>query len=124
MANYNPLGSVGGVTTIPCPSTYKWNLQDISAADAGRTEDTTMHKNRLGQCVKIELEWRNMTTAQASTILNAFNAEYISINYLDPKEGGYRTTTFYVGDRSAPLYNSRRGLWENIAFNIIERTGV
>lgn len=121
MANeYNPLKSVGGVT-VPCPSSYEYKLSDVSASDAGRTEDSLMHKLRIAQKVHLELSWNGMTTAQVSTILNAFDAEYISVTYLDPKANGYQTKTFYTGDRSAPAYNTRLGLWNNVAFNIIEQ---
>jgi hypothetical protein len=74
--------------------------------------------------VKLELEWQNITTAEASAILKAFNPEYITICYLDAMEGKYVTSEFYVGDRSAPMYNCRKGIWSNVAFNVIERSGV
>lgn len=120
--NYNPIKSVDGVS-VRCPSSYVYKLEDISASDAGRTEDTTMHKLRIGQIVGLELSWENITTQDVSTILQAFNPEYITVNYLDAKAGGYRTSVFYVGDRSAPMYNARLGLWQNVSFNIIERSG-
>lgn len=122
MDEFNPIISVGGVS-VKCPSTYEWSLQDISNSDAGRTESTIMDKNRIGQCVKIQLAWQNITTEEASAILTAFNPEYLNITYLDPMVGGPRTSVFYVGDRSAPAYNTRMGLWSNVAFNIIERSG-
>lgn len=121
MANdYNPIGSVGGVA-IPCPSKYEYKLSDVSAADAGRTEDARMHKMRIAQKVHIELAWDYITTEAASIILSAFNAEYIPVTYLDPMLGAYTTRTFYVGDRSAPSYNTRLGLWSDVSFNIIEQ---
>ena len=39
---------VNGVD-CPTPSAFGWSLQDISAADSGRTEDGLMHKNRIAQ---------------------------------------------------------------------------
>jgi hypothetical protein len=120
---YNPIKSVDG-KAVKCPSGYQWKLQDISDSDAGRTEDTVMDKKRIGQCVKLELEWQNITTAEASAILKAFNPEYITICYLDAMAGKYVTSEFYVGDRSAPMYNCRKGIWSNVAFNVIERSGV
>ena len=118
---YNPIKSVGG-TTIPCPSSFEWQESDISDSDAGRTEDGDMHKMMIGQKVHINLAWQNVTTAQASIILKAFTRqEYFSVNYLDPKENQYLTKTFYVGDRSAPSYNTLLGIWENVSFNIIEQ---
>jgi len=121
---YNPIQFVGdGQTAVPCPSSYQWELDDVSAADAGRTEDVVMHKKRLGQVVAISLAWNNVTTADASTILRAFNPEYLTLRYLDPMAGEYVTKEFYVGNRTAPLYNTRLGLWSNISFKIVQRDG-
>lgn len=123
MASYNalnPIRSING-SYVPVPTRYQYSLQDVSAPNAGRTEDALMHKQRITQKVKIELEWANQTTAAVSEILNAFNPEYIQVRYLDAKAGDFVTKTFYVGDRAAPLYNSKLGVWENVAFNIIER---
>lgn len=117
----NPIRSVDDVS-VPCPSGYQWSENDVSASDAGRTEDTKMHKMRLGTCVKLQLSWQNITTEKASRILAAFAPQYISVCYLDPHAGGYRTKEFYVGDRSAPLYNAKLGVWSGLSFNIIERT--
>lgn len=118
----NPIATVGGVA-VTCPSSFQWKLEDICASDSGRTLDTAMQKRRIGQIVSIDLEWHNITTAQASAILKAFNMEYIDVSYLDPKTGGFRTSTFYVGDRSAPLYNSNMDLWTNVSFTLTERAG-
>ena len=117
---YNPIRSVDGVA-IPCPSAYQYKLSDVSAADAGRAEDGSMHKMRITQKVHLELSWQNITTAQASTILTAFDPEYFDVNYLDPKAGGYVTKRFYAGDRSVPSYNTLLGVWSNVSFNIIEQ---
>ncbi|MBO1291958.1 DUF6711 family protein [Faecalibacterium sp. Marseille-P9590] len=120
---HNPLRSVDG-KLVKCPSSYQWKMQDISASDAGRTEDTKMDKKRIGQIRKIELEWQNVSITDAAAILQAFNPEYIEVCYLDAMTGTYRTSEFYVGDRSTPLYNAKLGVWNNVAFNIIERSGV
>ena len=127
MAGYNPIQSVDNAT-IPCPSAYVYKLSDISAADAGRTEDTTMDKMRIGQCVHLELRWDAVTDNDLYTILTAFNPEYISVTFRDgltspSVNNGFRTSTFYVGDRSAPLYNTVTKRWTNLSFNIIERSG-
>ncbi|MCH5203138.1 MAG: hypothetical protein J1F03_00235 [Oscillospiraceae bacterium] len=126
MAQYveaNPIRSVNG-KAVKCPSSYLWKLEDVSASDAGRTEDTVMHKKRVGQLVGLELSWQNITTEDVSELLQAFNPEYITVCYLDAMQGKYVTSEFYVGNRSAPMYNAVRGLWSNLSFNIIERSGV
>ena len=117
---YNPISSVDG-HQVRTPSSFQWSLQDVSDPDSGRTEDALMHKMRIAQKVKIQLAWQNISTEDASSILTAFDPEYIEVEYLDPKAGGYVSKTFYVGDRSAPMYNNVLGVWSNVAFNIIEQ---
>jgi len=121
--DYNPIRSVDG-KAVKCPSAYKWNLCDVSASDAGRTEDTVMDKKRIGQCVKLEFEWQNISIEEAADILTKFNPEYVNICYLDAMSGTYKTSEFYIGDRSTPLYNCRLGVWSNVSFNAIERSGL
>lgn len=118
---FNPIRGVNGIE-VPCPSNYKQILSDVSKADSGRTEDGKMWKEKIGQLVKIELEWSYLNTAQVSLILSAFDPEYFNVEFLDAKSGTFKTSEFYVGDRTAPLYNSRLDIWEGLTFNIIERT--
>ncbi len=82
-----------------------------------------MHKKRVGQVKGIELSWNYLSISTASAILQAFNPEYIMVEYLDAQEGAYVTAEFYVGNRSAPMYNATLGLWENISFNLVKREG-
>ena len=121
MADANsPIQQVGSTTNIPTPSKYDWKLSDVSAADAGRTEDGKMHKLRITQKVHIELEWQNMNDSDAQVILNAFQPEYISVMYYDYKALAFETKTFYVGDRTVSSYNRARHL-RTITFNTIEQ---
>ena len=73
MADYNPIRSVNG-KAVKCPSGYKYSLNDISASDAGRTEDTNMDKKRIGQCVKLEMEWQNVSIEDAAAIIQAWDS--------------------------------------------------
>ena len=116
----NPINKIDNSSNIPCPSRYLWKLSDVSSADAGRTEDAKMHKERIGQKVHLELEWQNVSDSVASTILTAFQPEYISVKYYDYKALGFLTKTFYVGDRSVDSYNRAKKI-STISFNIIEQ---
>lgn len=117
---FNPIETVDGAA-VPCPSTYVYDLADVSQSDAGRTEDGEMQKKRMGQQVRLQLAWAYPDLENASAVLAAFNPEYISVKYWDVKEGSYVTREFYVGDRSAPMYNFRLGRMENVSFNIVSR---
>ncbi len=135
MGVYNPIrsvtpvaedGSVLGpaVTSLPAPANddgYVWGLKDISAKYAGRSEALVMNKARKGQARTLKLAWRAIHLPVCSQILQAFNAEYVQVEFLDPMEGGWITKTFYVGDRNAPSYNSALGLWKSVEFTLIQR---
>lgn len=109
-------------TDCPCPSEFGWSLQDISAADSGRTQDGLMWKNRVGQKEKIQLAWHGIDTAKASQILQLFQPEYFTVTYRSPLTNSIVTKTFYRGDASAPYYWwVHDGLHESISFDIIER---
>ena len=111
------------VVWIKSPSSLTYGLKDISASDSGRTDDTIMHKNRVGQKVTLDLSWSGPTPEEASEILKAFDPEYIEVTYHDPKENKMVTKTFYSGDKKAPvkIWTVNQKRYESISFNIIER---
>ena len=119
----NPIRSVNGATNIPCPTSYVWELEDVSGKGAGRTEkNVKMNKMRIGQVSAFTLTWQGLTTAQVHAVLVAFNPEYIFASLLDPLAGGYTAEKeYYVGNRSAALFDARRGLWNDLSFRIIRR---
>lgn len=107
---------------MPCPSSFSWGLQDISASESGRTDDTIMHKNRVGQKRKIGLQWNAKDKEITAKILQAFNPENVSVTYPDAMSGTYETRKFYVGDRAAQMkyWWVGKQLYESISFDIIE----
>ena len=107
---------------IRTPSIFQWGLQDVSASESGRTDDTEMHKNRVGQKRTISLQWNGLTWQQTAEILQAFNPEYIEVKYPDMMSGEYETRKFYVGDRTAPvkIWFAGKKIMESLSFDIIE----
>ena len=71
--------TVDGVA-MPCPSSYTWGLQDVSAAESGRTDDAIMHKNRVAQKRKLSLGWAAKDWKTTARIMQAFNPEYINVD--------------------------------------------
>lgn len=114
--------TVDGVA-MPCPSSFSCVIQDISAAESGRTDNALMHKNRVGQKRKISLSWTAKDRETTSKILKAFDPEYFNVRYPDTKSGKYETRTFYAGDRTAnvKMWSVGKKLIEQISFDIIER---
>lgn len=118
------LGTITGtpITTLPVPASYKVKLIDVSAPDAGRTEDGATNKMRIGQSIRIDISWAYPTRHEVETIINAFNSEYVIVECIDPRNASiYISKRFYVGDRDAPLWNSRHGRWESLGFGIIQQ---
>lgn len=109
---------------MPCPSSFTWGLQDISASESGRTDDTTMHKNRVGQKRKLSVGWNGPDFATAHKIIVAVNPEYFQVTYPDLLSGNeHETRTFYVGDRDAPFkcWWAGNKRMESLQFDFIER---
>lgn len=116
--------SGGGITNgiwLPPPSSYQCDIEDVSGANAKRTEDTVMHKKKIGQAIAISVTYKMLSVKDCAKLLQAFNPEYLFAEFLDPKAGDYRILEFYVGNRSVPLYNAGLGKWETLSFKIIQR---
>lgn len=115
--------------SFPDPSDMEWGKQDVSAPGAGRTLDTNMHKDKVGEKRKLTLKWPSCEPEDAHLVLVAFNDEYFNVTYYDPLIGADTTKTFYCGDMSAPVrwwcehdLNGRPQKWYgSVAFDIIER---
>ena len=61
--------------SMPCPSSYTWGLQDVSAAKSGRSDDSVMHKNRVAQKRKLALQWNGK---DSSSVQSRVHPNYIS----------------------------------------------
>ena len=110
-------------TTMPCPSSFTWGLQDVSAGESGRTEDALMHKNRVAQKRKLQIAYNGIKDTVAQTVLAAINPEYIQVTYFDLMAGTNQTRTFYVGDRTSPFkwWWDGKHILESLSFDLIER---
>lgn len=110
-------------TAMPCPSTWQWGLQDVSAGESGRTDDSIMHKNRVAQKRKIQIGYNGINDTDAQTILQAVNPEYIDVTYFDLMAGENQTRTFYVGDRNGVFkwWWDGKHILASLTFDLIER---
>lgn len=106
-----------------CPSGFKWKNSDVSGGDAGRTEDTIMHKNRVGRKRALSLSWQNLSKQEIHEVLSAFDPEYVFVTYWDPLDGADVTKEFYTGDMQADVkwWVAGRERYSQLSFDIIER---
>ena len=105
------------------PSVMEIGIQDVSAADAGRTQQGVMQKMRIAEKTTINLEWWEPSRALTSQILWAVHPEYFNVTYYDPKTMAVVTKVMYVGDRTAPvrMWGDDRAFYSRVSFNLIER---
>ena len=107
---------------IPNPSSLQWGIQSVSDSNAGRDMSGKMHVNIVTRKRKLELSWNAVDFETASEILKAVNGDTFSVTYRDALTNKIQTRTFYVGDRTAPVYSYAVGQqwYSNISFNFIE----
>lgn len=110
-------------SAIPAPTVFQWDKSDLDSESSGRAADGTMHRDRIGSKIKLSLEWKFLSSGEMAQILNAVSDVFFSVTYPDAQAGTNKTLTFYVGDRSAPLYVVENGIagWSGLSMNFIEK---
>lgn len=123
--DYNPIISVDGVALPVTPSSFSWIQEDLSNAEAGRSEDCVMHKNRIGTITSVQLGFSNLPLETMQRIIRMFTPEYVTVVYInpavDPSYGYRRTEVFYVGNRNLTVKNAALNICEKLSFNLIGR---
>ena len=110
---------------IKCPSTFGYTRQDFDL-DSGRSAVTgELARQRICTKVSLDLTWNAgaMDVQSMATLLQAVDAVFFQVTYFDIHDGAMRTSTFYVGDRTATMYSYVNGkpVFDEISFTLIER---
>lgn len=118
----------GAYQKVPTPQSYGWSLEDLDSEEGtGRNNATgEMFRDRVATKRKLSFTWPPLSVADTSTLLKALSPDddvkgqvFISVRYLDAREGNYLTKTFYAGPRSANC--GHRARWLGITANLIEK---
>lgn len=107
---------------IATPKTFKVTISDLDG-ETNRNAKGELIRDRIAVKRKLECEWPPLTMAEISAILQAVKDIYFQVEYPDPMDGAVITKTFYVGDRTSPMYRNNNGniLWEGLSMNFIEK---
>ena len=115
---------VGG-RYVKAPQEFSVGYQTIDADTGGRNASGTMVRDIISEKVKLEIKWGPLSDGEIFDVLNAVDHAFFEASYPNPKTGGMATKTFYVGDRTAPLYswNEKFGAikWQGLSMNFIEK---
>lgn len=115
----------GVYTMLPTPTGLEVQCEDVSDAAAGRTEDVTMHKNRIGRTGRFDISYKNTNTEKVTTALQLVKPQYFTTIYMDLELGGeYVCAPMYRGNVKCTVYNGANDIWSNVAFPIITQKGV
>lgn len=108
---------------VPQPSEVVYNRYDLDSEDSFRSLSGEMQRDRIAVKVKLECRWNALDEGEMSALLSAMDEVFFDINYFDPHQGGYISKTFYVGDRSAPVYSIASGkvIFKSFSANFIEK---
>lgn len=125
----------GEYQKVPTPQTYNWSYEDLDSEEGtGRNNATgEMFRDRVTSKRKLSFTWGVLSIAETSRLLKALNPGdpdnpddpngkgnvFISVRYLDAREGNYRTGTFYCGPQSTDC--GHRSRWLGISANLIEK---
>lgn len=109
-------------TTIKQPAEITCQRYDLDSEDSFRSLSGEMQRDRIAVKVKLECRWNGLTAQEMKIILGSMQDVFFPISYWDPLEG-YVTKTFYVGDRSAPVYSMAGGkiIFKSFSANFIEK---
>lgn len=113
---------INGVDMLPyiVQKGIKWQRNDLDGPNAGRTMDGTMHRDRIGSKVRIDITCLPLKTEDAKIVLNAIYPEYVEVEYTDPMNGlSYKT--MYSNNNPATYIDTKTDKWEGITFPLIER---
>ena len=108
--------------TMPTPSSMQQDIEPIVKAE--RTESGEMFKEFIAEKRKLNCTWNYLTNAQAVTLFDAIEPNFISIEYEDIKTGTTRTGTFYAGPASGSVtrYSSGTAVaYTDVKVNFIEK---
>lgn len=110
--------------TVKSPQELQVTLQTIDADSTGRNANGDMVRDIIAKKIKLDCNWGPLSNIEIQTLLNAVDGSFFSVTYPDPQKG-MTTKTFYVGDRTAPIYSFNpkfnKIMWQNLAMNFIER---
>lgn len=110
---------INGVA-VKTPSSCQIDISDIDGESFRNARGDTV-RDRIATKRKLNLEWNALNDNEIKSLLNAVKDVFFTVEYPDPMLGTLTTKTFYVGDRSAPLYNYKLHIWEGLTMNFVEK---
>lgn len=110
-------------TSIPTPSEYGFDIEDLSSDKSGRTLDGIMHKDVVAVKDIYTCLWKKLSWTDTAFLLNLVDGKtQITLSYVDPRyPNRVLVNRFYVGKRAgkANNLNNPSNTWKDVTFQFI-----
>ena len=110
-------------TTIPTPSEYGFDIEDLSSEASGRTLDGVMHKDVVATKDYYTCTWKKLSWSDAAALLKLVDGKTsVQLTYVDPRKPNQTLSNrFYIGKRSgkANNLNNPANTWKDVTFQFI-----
>lgn len=122
MASERPF-KVDGVA-IPTPTSYVFNVEDLSSEGTGRTLDGVMHKDVVAVKDYYECTWKGLSWEDTALLLNAIDGkEQVAFTHADPRKANqFVTGQYYVGKRTGTAMNLKnlKNVWSDVSLTFTQ----
>ena len=102
----------------------KWQRADVDGANAGRTLDGTMVRDRRAIKIRWDVTCRPLIGAELSTILTLIEPEFVTLYYTDPVTNLATSDQFYANNFPVQISHiTKNGVeyWTGLTFPLIQK---
>jgi len=118
--------TINGTNVVPyiAQGGIKWQREDVDGPNAGRGLDGTLIRDRVATKRRLDVTCKPLTLAEASTVLNLIEPEWITVVYTDPMAGENLTKQMYSNNIPATfalIQSDGTEMWSGITFPLVEK---
>lgn len=102
----------------------QWSINPIDAPNSGRdTQDGKMHRAMIGQWRRLDISFIPLQRSVITQILEATQAEWLQVQFLDLQTGATYTGKMYRGatlNATHKIHKNGTSLWAGMVLELIE----
>ena len=120
----NGYGSWSDITQYMAHGGLKWSRNDVEAANAGRTQEGDMERDRVAIKYRFDITCRPLTASEQATLLQLIQPVFVDVRYTDPVTNTIQDGTFYSNNIPSTFsIVDSRGVdwWTGLAFPLVEK---
>ena len=119
-----PYLKLDGLDIIELIQSIKWSINDLDGPNSGRTLDTQMQRDKLGEKIRADIKLMSCESKQAIPILRILRNQYFTCQTDLVPDAEDSPIEMYNSTRSGNIKivnTDNKVIHSDISFNIIER---